>query len=126
MEIHRPSFGADHPGNRDAAAIRTELVTALPAAHSIDGAAPVELRTALAKSQQGTRAGAERKDASSLIEPKFLNGCAFSGSNRKRKRFGSDANSQVSNHIIPRAGKSAQPCRWRGRGGGYERTIRWH
>src|SRR5215467_10064581 len=95
MEEHRPPSGPDQPGNRDSAAVRAELVAALAAAHSIQRAAPVELRAALAQRQQRTATSAEGKDAGLLIEAKLLYSGAPGRAHRERERIRRDVDTQV-------------------------------
>src|SRR5881296_3270251 len=52
MEIKRPTGRADEPGNRNAPAMRAELIAALAATHRVLGTAAVELWAAFAEAQE--------------------------------------------------------------------------
>ena len=52
MDEHAPSVRADEPLNRHAAAVRAQLIAALPVAPAIDDALAIELRPPFAEAQQ--------------------------------------------------------------------------
>ena len=73
MDEKPPAGRADQPLHRHAAAVRAELIPALPVAHGVDGAAAVELRTAFPERQQ-RRVADEKLEHAGLVDRELLNG----------------------------------------------------
>src|SRR5262249_10779303 len=79
MEVQSPAGGADEPGNGHAAAMRSQLVSALAVAHLVLGSAPVELRAAFTKTEEMRISDQKRDGASFGIDRKLLNCLATCG-----------------------------------------------
>src|SRR5467141_593794 len=60
VKKYRPPGGPDDPGDGNPAAVGGKLVTTLPTSHEVDGAATVELGSALPQSKQRHISGQER------------------------------------------------------------------
>ena len=61
VDEERPAVGADQPLDRHAAAVRAQLVAALPVPHRVDDAAAIELRASFAEPEERRLAGEELK-----------------------------------------------------------------
>src|SRR6185437_2410160 len=91
MDEHRPTVRADEPLHRRARAVRRQMVAALADDHPVRRALSVELRPALAESEQRTVAEDERHAGVRGIELETLNRRTVAGVNRQRWRRVSEA-----------------------------------
>src|SRR5947209_8389579 len=69
---HRPSGSTDDPGNRNTAAVSSELIPALAAAHLVDRIAAIELRPAFTQAEQRRIPGYKRQRSCLRIDAKLL------------------------------------------------------
>ena len=90
MNEHGPSGGSDDEGDRHASAEGAQLIAALAAAIGEVLAAPVELWTAFAESEDGRGARVERDEGGFAIDGKLLHGFAGGVLDGEGKRVGRD------------------------------------
>ena len=100
---HRPSIGSDQPLDRHAAAVRGETVPALPVAKLIDGAAAIELLSALAEPEQGRVVNRERESRLPGVERQPLDRAAVRVRNRDREWRRLDGEAQLADSQWRRA-----------------------
>ena len=89
-----------------------QAIAPLPAAHLVDVAAAVELRSALAQTQQGTGAGLERNRATVLVNADLLHLLALGIPNGKRKRIGRELHAEIAGLKALRACDSPKRSGW--------------
>src|ERR1700683_1993108 len=78
VEKHRPTGCSDQPGNRDRAAVGSQLIAAWAAAHPVGGPAPVELRTDLTQTEQWRASSGKINNAALAFDLELLNQIAGS------------------------------------------------
>ena len=126
MDEHAPPVGADQPLNRRARAVGLELVPALAVAHAIGLALAIELRAALAETEERPLRQEERHVRRLRVEHQPLHGHAGGRLDVERRRLRGEAHGQVPGaHRLERLGHSPGRHAFRCVGLG-EPAIDWH
>ncbi len=131
MDEHRPAARADHPLDRDAAAVRPQLIPALTAAHPIGGSPPIELWPAFAESENRSATQREGDGPGALVHAKGEGGTTVSRPNldadRRDPGLANVARGRDDGQLAARNGspfrQRREPRRRRGPRSGDERAV---
>src|SRR5262245_64222142 len=88
VDEHAPPVGADEPRDRHAPAVRTKLVATLTVAVGIRRPSAIELRPALAETEQRSLAEREHQHRRTGVQTEPLNGVAEWRLHVQRRRVG--------------------------------------
>ena len=112
MNVHAPAVRADQPLDRHATAVRAQLIASLAVPHPIGGPLAIELRAALAETEQRPFRQEERHIRARCIEGQPLHRLPRRIIHVQRRGVGGEAHGQVSstNRREGDRGGGPRPC----------------
>ena len=90
MDEHGPTGRPDKPWDRNASTVRAELIATLSAAHAIGRSAPIELRTAFAKTKQRSIPDVKGNSSRVFVDLEFLDAPTLRGRESELQSIGNE------------------------------------